>query len=199
MSRIVCIVEGDGEVGAVPILLRRVIEWLRPGAIIEVPAPIRVHKDRLIKREEEFRKYLALAGEKAANGGAVLVLLDADDDCPATLGPELLNRAVPVARGSEVSVVLAKHEFEAWFIAAAESLRGRRGLALDMNGLEEPEGRRNAKGWLSERIRGGRYREVTDQPALTAVFDLASAHAKSRSFRKLCKEVERLADAVAAI
>lgn len=196
MSRIVAIVEGDGEVRAVPILLRRVLEWIRPGVFIEVPMPIRVRRDRLLNRQEDFRKYLALAGVKAAGGGVVLLLLDAEDDCPATLGPQLLARAVPAARGSEVSVVLAKHEFEAWLIAAAESLRGRRGLADDIEAMEDPEGRRDAKGWLSERIHGGRYREVTDQPALTAVFDLEAAHARSRSFRKLCKEVARLADVI---
>jgi hypothetical protein len=36
----------------------------------------------------------------------------------------------------------------------------------------EPEAVRNAKGWLSERMPGERYREVSGQPALTAGFDL---------------------------
>lgn len=32
---------------------------------------------------------LLLAAAKAGANGAVLVLLDADDDCPAELGPQL--------------------------------------------------------------------------------------------------------------
>jgi hypothetical protein len=57
MSRIMSIVEGDGDVGAVPILLRRLLEWLRPGVFMEIPAPIRVRRDRFLSRDEDFRKY----------------------------------------------------------------------------------------------------------------------------------------------
>ncbi len=47
---------------------------------------------------------------------------------------------------------------------------------------------RNAKGWLSERIEGGTYRETIDQPAFSALIDLQQAFDRSRSFRKLCQE-----------
>lgn len=47
---------------------------------------------------------------------------------------------------------------------------------------------RDAKGWLSQRVHRGKYHEVTDQPALTAVFDMAVAKQRSRSFRKLTEE-----------
>jgi hypothetical protein len=59
-----------------------------------------------------------------------------------------------------------------------------------------PEALRNAKGWLSERIENGRYREVSDQPALAAVFNLNDAYATSSSFRKLCREIDRLVDVI---
>jgi hypothetical protein len=83
-------------------------------------------------------------------------------------------------------------EYEAWFLAAAESLRGRRGIALDMPIPPRPESIRDAKGWLSEQMgRNRRYEETSDQAALTAIFDLDAAR-RAHSFDKLYREVSRL-------
>ena len=90
-----------------------------------------------------------------------------------------------------MAIVFANREFEAWFIAAATSLNGVRGFQSRQGDERcDPELPRNAKGWVKERMPGG-YGEVTDQPALTARLDLHLAHAKSRSFRKLCSEWRR--------
>lgn len=86
-----------------------------------------------------------------------------------------------------VSVVIAKREYEAWFIAAAPSLHGSRGFLFE-GGQVNAEEPRNAKGWMSERIQGTTYKEVMDQPAFSAKMDLQQAFDGSRSFRKLCKE-----------
>lgn len=186
--RIACIVEGDGEVAALPILLRRMTEW-RPSQIYpEVLPPIRVHRDRFLNRDGEFRRHLLLAAAKCGNDGWILVLLDADDDCPATRGADILQRAQAFVPHRRVSVVLANREYEAWFIAAAASLNGCRGFTFDPKDLVEPEVPRNAKGWVKERMAGRSYGETTDQPALTARMDLQQAFERSRSFRKLCRE-----------
>ncbi len=183
---IACIVEGDGEVRALPVLLRRLAE-LRGIFDIRIPEPIRVRRDQFIRREEEFRRKLLLAAAKA-EGGSVLVLLDADDDCPVSLAADLTRRALEVLGESSVAVVVPQREYEAWFLAAAGSLAGKRGL---QNGLAAPtdsDAIRNAKGWLSERMSNGRYHEVSDQPAMSALFDIEEALAGSRSFRKFVKE-----------
>ena len=105
--------------------------------------------------------------------GAIFIILDSDDDCPAELGPALLRRASQARSDLPIAVVLAKHEFEAWFLAAAESLRGQSGLGDDMHPPNDPEAIRGAKEWLSNQMEGSRtYRETRDQPALTARFDL---------------------------
>lgn len=185
---VVPIVEGEGEVAAVPILLRRLRDWLAPEAQIEVRNPIRVKRDRFLNREDEFSRVLMLAASKARAEGWVLVLLDADDDCPKELAGSIIDRARTVVPHRRISVVLAKREFEAWLIAAVDSLRGRRGLEDHLISPPDPEAIRGAKEWLARRIRSGKYREVMDQPALTAQFDLQQASSASRSFRKLCKE-----------
>src|SRR5690606_39729849 len=97
---------------------------------------------------------------------------DAEDDCPAQLGPSFVLRAKAVRRNVPIAVVLAKHEFEAWFLAAAESLRGKRRLPPDSTGPPDPEAVSDAKGWLSSKMHANdSYRETLDQPALTAMFN----------------------------
>ena len=76
-----------------------------------------------------------------------------------------LARATAARGDMLISVVLAKPEFEAWFLAAAESLRGERGLPVQMVAPDDPEGIVHAKEWLSGRILHG-YSE-TAGPAST--------------------------------
>ena len=188
MRVVASVVEGDGEVAALPVLLRRLCAWLSPDVPVTVSQPIRVRRDRFLNRDEEFRRHLLLAAAKSGEDGWILVLLDADDDCPAQLGPQILEQARRVVPHRSVSVVLANREYEGWFLAAAISLHGQRGFAFDNPPNFEPERVRNAKGWLGERIAGGQYRETTDQPAFSARMDLKLAFELSRSFRKLCSE-----------
>jgi len=93
MSRVVAIVEGAGEVAALPVLLRRLTDWKTPGTYVDVATPIRVRRDRFLNREEEFARHMLLAAAKCGDDGWILVVLDADDDCPAELAPAILNRA----------------------------------------------------------------------------------------------------------
>jgi Domain of unknown function (DUF4276) len=193
MMMVSAIVEGHGEVSAVPILLRRIGAWKTPDVRTQILPPIRVHRDRFIRKEVEFSRVLKLAAAKAGAGGRVFILLDADDDCPAELGGALLARARTEIPHIPVSVVLANREYEAWFIAAASSLNGKRGFFFDP-GLDaiDAEAERNAKGWVRERLQTGTYGEVLDQPGFSASMDLQQAFDGSRSFRKLCAEWQRL-------
>jgi hypothetical protein len=151
-----------------------------------------VHRDQFLKGDrKEFHSKLTLASAKCGAQGWVLILLDADDDCPAAKAPEILERALAVLSHRRLSVVLAQREYEAWFIAAASSINGQRGFQCAAGEAPPaPEGIRDAKGWLGERMVGS-YHERMDQPAFSARLDLALAHERSRSFRKLCREWRR--------
>lgn len=188
MIRIASIVEGDGEVAALPILLRRFNDWLPGRRFAQTLPPIRVHRDRFLNKEDEFRKQLLLAAAKCGEDGWVLVVLDADDACPATLATDIAQRATQYVAHRRLSVVLANREYEAWFIAAAPSLDGCRAFRYPSGNLVDAETPRDAKGWMRRNMAGGTYSEVLDQPAFTARFDLQQAYERSRSFRKLCKE-----------
>jgi hypothetical protein len=192
MTRVASIVEGDGEVAALPVVLRRLGEWKTPATYVEVLPPIRVYRDRFLNRPDEFSRHLQLAAAKCGDTGWILILLDADDDCPAVMGAAILARAAGVVPHRRVAVVLATREYEAWFIAAAASLDGCRSFTCRAGDAHaEAEVPRNAKGWMGERMASGAYRETTDQPAFSARMDLQQAFDRSRSFRKLCSEWEK--------
>jgi hypothetical protein len=188
--RIGCVVEGHGEVESVPVLIRRIAQELDPGLEVVIPHPVRVTKSKLLMAGE-IERAARLAALNAGIGGGVLVILDSDEDCPAQLGPELLAR-VRTARPDLLSaVVLARREFESWFLASAESLRGRRGLPGDLEAPGQPEEIAGAKEWLSTRIQSGAYASTVDQASLTSAFDFALAR-RAQSFDKCYREITRM-------
>ena len=127
VTRIVSIVEGHGELAAVPILLRRIAAAALPVGAVDVRSPIRVDRRKIVKAAE-LERAVELAARKAGAGGRILILLDAEDDCPAELAPDLLRRARAARGDHAIRVVLAKTEYEAWFLAAADSIAGRHGI-----------------------------------------------------------------------
>lgn len=191
MTAVASIVEGDGEVRALPVLLRRLAAWLSPDQWIDVLTPIKTRRDRFLNRDEESERMLQFAAKKCGDSGWILILLDADDDCPAQLGAKVLERAKQIVPHRRISVVIANREYEAWFIAAAPSLDGKRGFSFSGQEPIDPEINRNAKGWIKQRKKDGRYDEINDQSAFSQLLDLEQARHNSRSFRKLCEEWER--------
>lgn len=190
-AQIGCIVEGHGDAEAVPLLIRRIGETLNPPVLPHILSPVRTPRSTLVK-PRELERAIELVARRLDGNGAVLVLVDSDDDCPAQLGPQLLQRACSARADLPIAVVLAKYEYEAWFLAAAESLRGQRGLPEDLASPFEPESIRDAKGWLRDRMpKGQKYVETLHQPAFTARLLLDSAR-KADSFDKCYREIVRL-------
>lgn len=193
MRTVAAVVEGHGEVQAVPVLLRRIATEL--GFSVQVPRPVRIRRNR-VGRAGELERAVGLASRDAGADGSVLVLLDSDRDCPAQLAPMLARRAKTVRPDGVVRVVLAKTEFESWFLATATSIMGRRSIAESATPPAEPESVRDAKGVISSWMPDDRsYRPSRDQAALAAVFDLHAARS-APSFDKLWREVAELLRAV---
>jgi Domain of unknown function (DUF4276) len=187
---IVSIVEGQAEVEALPVLVRRVLADLG-AAGVGVARPFRVRRNRIV-RAGELERALVQSARARPRAGAFLVVVDADDDCPVGLGNELLRRSRQATQ-LPVSVVLAQREFEAWFLGAKESLRGVRGIRDDAVAPDHPESIRGAKERLTANMAQGSYVEVDDQPALAARMDFALARGRCPSFAKLWREIESLA------
>ncbi len=79
-----CIVEGQGDEYSLPLLIRRIALDRDPPVFIEVLVSKRIGRDKLVNAGgiEQAIEEAALDGGRDA---AILVLLHADDDCPAAL------------------------------------------------------------------------------------------------------------------
>jgi len=174
---VACIVEGQGDIAAAPVLIKRLVTLVNPGVYADV-RPFRVPKSKLVS-SGELEKAVELAARRLCSPGVILVLIDSDDDCPKELVPALLARAMQTAGGRwPVGVVLAHREFECWFIAAAESAPS------------DPESIRGAKEWLRRNLLQRKYSETVDQRELADKLDLIAAR-RAPSFDKLYREIER--------
>jgi hypothetical protein len=185
MASLACIVEGQGDVASVSVIVRRI-------AAAEGVHDLRILVYRVqryaIVRPGELERAVERAARSLGGSGGILVVLDADDDLPCQLGPSLATRAATARGDVRTAVVIANREKEAWYLAAVESLRGRRGIPEEAGRPHDAEGIRGAKEWLASAM-GRPYSEVTDQPALSAQFDLNLAREGSPSFDKLWREL----------
>ncbi|NNN05575.1 MAG: DUF4276 family protein [Elusimicrobia bacterium] len=181
------IVEGHGEVQAVPVLLRRLLVEARCYCV-EVGRPIRRTQSQFRSKEEvEKAVKLALLQPDCA---AVVILFDGEDDCPKEVAAKARAWARGVSGHVPCDVVVAYREYETWLLSAVESLRGKCGINDVAVAPDDPESRRDAKGALEEFMPERRaYSETLDQAAMSANFDMGRAHRRSRSFRKLVKAV----------
>ncbi len=197
---IVPIVEGHGEQSAVPVLLRSICHDRYGRYDVMVAKPVRCKRGQLVRDGEPDRhamvKALRLATARLNTGdnGAVLVLLDADEDCPAELARNLRQLATTILDESmPVGVVLPKIEFESWFLPSVVRWRGSFGFRNNAEPPTDPEGIRGAKERLSRlMVPGRKYSETVDQAKLSANMDLEAAERQCRSFRKFLTEVESL-------
>lgn len=188
MRTLVFIVEGEGDKAAAPVLARRIL--IQNQMVAHIPPPIRVKRDRFLTQPDQSNRYLLLAKAKAGAEGKIIVLLDADADCPRSMVDRHLTRMRQVVAPVELAFVVANTEFEAWFVAGAESIQGKRGLANQLTAPAEPERINGPKQWLRRHMPSNRtYSETLDQPALAAIFDWSVACTRSRSLDKFRREL----------
>ena len=184
------VVEGVGEVQAIPVLFRR-LAGVAGVHDLQIATPIRYSRHDIVA---------GLGAERAASlarsRGAVslVVVFDADDDCPVEVARAVAEHFASAAPDLAIWVVVADREYEAWFLGAIDSLRGRRGILADVDSHADPESPRDAKGELTQRMDGSRaYLPRVDQPAFTALFAMDSAYRTCRSFRRMAKVFGELA------
>ncbi len=175
----VCIVEGDGDKEAVPLLLRRLVhgKFQRYETRFEA---INAKGRGNLTDEEKFARFLNLALTKR-DLAAILVVLDAETDCPKVLAQTLANWARQRNPRVSVAIVVANRYFEAWLLA---------GHCLHTN--PETVAPSDAKRKLAQKIRRAAYRETMDQGRLTAQMTVWKAYRRCRSFRRLVHAVAQL-------
>jgi hypothetical protein len=202
MPKIVPLVEGDGDVMAVPLLLRDALARLQRWDF-EIARPRNAHGRGNLTKQDGIERFVRLC-LKEPERDAILILIDADADCAATIGLDLAIRVRAVRSTVPIVIVLAKREYETWFVAsiqtiAGKQLAGRPGITAEAIPPEEPEAVPNPKAWLSQRMPPGRaYKETEDQAPMTSSLDFQIVANSCRSFRRLLNAVQQLVQAVDA-
>lgn len=205
--KIALIVEGYGEINAVPNLVSRWVITQGLDNFYPHKQVVCAYDSDKLKRNIEHFVRLAMANQP----DAILVIVDADRkekgiggkpgklDCPAELGPKLLSRAQVVCPHIPVGIVLAYKEYEAWFLHILPELQTAGEIPADIvlpifNSDEDTP--RGSKERLEE-IMGRKYNERRDQlnltrhlPTIGPLADEMKSH--SRSYLHLLTTLERL-------
>jgi Domain of unknown function (DUF4276) len=217
---IVPIVEGDGEVQAVPALLRQWLRFRRYHRNVDVhtAGPVTAHgKGNLIAADDRtlgrgVEHFVRIAMLRQPQPDLILILLDGDGAPPETLEAALLARArTQVPHDFPIGVVVANREYEAWFLAAFASRGFRRSLEQRGYYLRQRSLRRGVdveavsdckrqleslidfSGGESTGSRAARYRETTDQKEFTQLLPFRPFMARrSPSFGRLLEQLEEL-------
>lgn len=202
MGILVPVVEGDGEVEAVPVLIRRLLA-LRERFEFQVARPKNAHGCGNLTKAGGIERFVELAFRERQCAG-VLVLMDTDEKnvCPVEMAKEFTERIRLRGVRHPVAIVLAKREYEAWFLASIETIvgkdiNGRPGLPQTVRFDRDVEELRGVKGWISRNLPGTRiYKETEDQAPMTEHIDLSLAASRSRSFQRFCNSIDDLISAI---
>lgn len=198
--KIVPIVEGHGEVDAVPALLSRALLHFERYDIFAA-ASLNAHGRGNLTSLNGLERLLEVA-YRQPNCAGVLVLLDSEGECPKELAQTLTARIRQHGARFPTVLVLAHTMYEVWFVACASLLAGqtvgnRDAFAGDLQTPLDPETIKDAKSWIDSQMPRSRpYKETEDQVALTRLIDFEVASANSRSFRRLLHAVEELLEAI---
>ena len=185
------IVEGPGDINAVPVLIRRICYELGCCLHAQVAAPMKVPRSKMVQ-EDHLKRYLRIAGSQAGCK-LILVFMDEDDDCAKELSQLISPWIESEALKAQCELIVIPREYECWFIAALESLRGVRGISETATSHKCPEKVRNPKAILTRWMHGSAaYHETADQAALTQKIDLVTLRANCQAFSRLVSKIESI-------
>jgi hypothetical protein len=207
MLTLVPIVEGDGEVTALPLLLRRLFHEVYQVYDVRIARPKNAHGCGNLTAPDQLERFVAYALLEPECDG-ILVVIDNDavqgliegnvlnEDCAPAFARYLATRIQAMHPTKPVAIVVARWEYEAWFLASLETVGTVVGVPEGTIYEGNVESERSAKGWIGRRFPPGqKYSETRDQTRMTAYLDLGLAAHRSRSFRRLGHTLEQLVDA----
>lgn len=197
------IVEGQTEDKCIERLLQRIWrELLAAPYRLQVLQPSREPRGRLIhptgtdlsrKVEDSFVSLRRLVSRDSDGRGLLLLLIDAETDCPAELAPRLLATARAARKDADIACVLAKRMLENWIVAGASTLAGVNGLPNPLPARDQFEDG-NGAAWLEAQLRTVNrtraYKKTVDAKEFIRAMDLAECRSNCPSFDKLCRELE---------
>lgn len=191
MSRILPIVEGEGDLRAIPELVRRILHDM--GRFdVGIARPHR--RGDLPKVRGRFDDFFRIA---LLENCPILWVLDYDcETCTdqARDIEELQSRAKQINLVAQCEFVFMVQEFESLFLADHETTRQVfSDIPADVNFPDDPESVRDAKGWISSaRPKGLRYKPTQHQAKLAGQVDLCRLRKRSPSFRRFETAIHKL-------
>jgi Domain of unknown function (DUF4276) len=184
MTRVLPIVEGHGELAAVPLLLRRLLDRQGRNDVV-VDRAQRRGEWPIAKRE--FDRYY-----RAALNECQKIIWILDYDCNECVDFQVdaawaISRARELDDRGTLAMCFVVMEFESLFLWEERPLRHVfPNMKRDARLPDDPEGVRDAKGCISAMLPTGyMYKPTTHQARLTAVVDLELLASRSRSFQRL--------------
>jgi len=186
------IIEGHGEQEALRVLITTILAATQSDVYPLIVTPYRVPWGTLVNVAGGLERYAAMGVRDGGPNTRLIVVLDADDRCPAELGPQLLQRIIARFPNNPASVSVTDREYESWFIASSESIAQHDGSQSIFQVPADIEEIRGAKQWLARNVLGRSYKETVDQASFSSAMDVSLARQRSQSFDRFCREVRRL-------
>lgn len=184
------IVEGHGDEGAVRALIQRFAHEVHAHFDFHVADPFRLQRTKFAKdvEVESAIRFGAIKLKPFARRH-VLLVMDADDDCPATQHARVMRLAREASPEVDVRFVMPVREYEAWFIGCLDRSKPHADIRDDLPSPVDRSTIRDAKGWFRANILvpGRPYSPSVDQAKFTYLIDLASPN--DRALAKLRKEM----------
>lgn len=193
MKRLLPIVEGHGEIPAVPILIRNILTAHDIHDVQPLPAWRHGEYPSVVNKFDNI--FLHAIKENAP----ILWIMDFDSkdyDCPVKEANALLNKAEALRPGWPIKIAFLVKEYETLFlIDEAATRKVFPDIPSQTSFPENPENIRGAKGWLSKArpSPGSAYKETVHQAKITAHLNLNLLRARSADFAHLERAVIELA------
>ena len=184
MKRLLPIVEGQGDVKAVSLLIRRILE---AHEIYEVDILSPHRRGEYPTVAKNFDNFFQAA---IKDNAPILWVMDFDSklyECPVREAQNLLSRAAKLRPGWPLKITFLVKEYETFFLIDEAASRAV---------FQVPEEIRDAKGWISQhRPSGMAYKETVHQEKITARLNLELLRARSPEFAHLERAIVELAQA----
>jgi hypothetical protein len=180
MPALLPIVEGPGDLSAVPAFLRRILEHHNRYDVTILRPHVRGDFHRV---RRDFANYVRVAIKEQV---PILWIMDCDDDCPINRVAELRLALGGMYCPVPIRFALLVREFESMFLHDPEGCRSILPIPAGVIFPAEPESIRGAKEWLTRCLPSGQaYKPSVHQTKLVAAANLEHLRARSRSFRHL--------------
>ena len=191
------LVEGEGDIQAAPILLRRLLQEQHGRYDWQVDPKHTMKVWGLAKLRNRLPDYIEHLRNKSSCHGA-MILLDLEDQLPCEEAPALAEEIAALQPlPFPIVVVFACREYESWFLAGLASIA--MGSSHFPDGLtypNDPEAKRGAKEELDKQMPPlVKYKEVLHQAEFTKLLNFEEAR-RAPSFRRLERALGELLMAV---